>query len=463
MRRHPGTVLPNPAALPAAIALLLVAPAAGALPAAAVVRMGISVASHFASVMPSATTRQVTSCADDGSPGTLRAVIALAGSGDTIDLSALPGADPACTSSRITLTQGQIPVSGAIIVVGPGQEKLAIDGNNSAAIFYSADSAGTLTLRDITVANGHNPGKRGGCINHAGSVVLDGAAVTDCTLDAYGSTSKYRPIFAGAGVFAGTVTLQNGANVSHNTMSKGDVNPGSVFGGGIAATYLYCTDSTISGNLAVFSVAGGAYVSNKADITRCTIDNNIASKYGGGLSVHGTTTIAESTISHNGGGSGGGISSTGTLTLNNSTVAFNYAGANYGAGIDSTMDVTLQSSIVADNTNQTGAPVDIRLGSGKRIFGGASLVRYTTALVNIGAIVSFADPLLAPLGNHGGLTRTHALLAGSPAIDAGSNPRTYATDQRGTGFAREAPAGNPDIGAYERQPDEDEIFGNGFD
>ncbi|HST27044.1 MAG TPA: choice-of-anchor Q domain-containing protein [Rudaea sp.] len=410
-----------------------------------------------------ATPLSVTNCYDDGRAGSLRSVIAGAASGDTIDLSGLPGADPACTSSRITLTQGQIPVSGALIVVGPGQEKLAIDGNDSAAIFYSADSAGTLTLRDVTVANGHNPGKRGGCINHAGSVVLDGAAVTDCTLDAHGSTGKYRPIFAGAGVFAGTVTLQNGANVSHNTMSKGDAYPGSVFGGGIATTYLYCTDSTISGNLAVLSVAGGAYVTNKADITRCTIDNNIASKYGGGLSVHGTTTIAESTISHNGGGSGGGISNTGTLTLNNSTVAFNYAGANYGAGIDSTMDVTLQSSIVADNTNQTGTPVDIRLGSGKRIFGGASLVRYTTALVNNGAIVSFADPMLAPLGNHGGLTRMHALLAGSPAIDAGSNPHTYATDQRGAGFAREVPTGKPDIGAYERQPNEDEIFGNGFD
>ncbi|HEY7871283.1 MAG TPA: choice-of-anchor Q domain-containing protein, partial [Rudaea sp.] len=71
--------------------------------------------------------------------------------------------------------------------------------------------------------------------------------------------------------------------------------------------------------------------------------------------------------------------------------------------------------------------------------------------------------LLAPLGNHGGLTRTHALLAGSPAIDSGKNGKMFATDQRGTGFAREVPTGMPDIGAYERQLIDDEIFGNGFE
>jgi hypothetical protein len=80
-----------------------------------------------------------------------------------------------------------------------------------------------------------------------------------------------------------------------------------------------------------------------------------------------------------------------------------------------------------------------------------------------GVIATSLDPRLPPLGNHGGPTRTHALLAGSPAIDAGGNPLADTSDQRGAGFAREAPAGKPDIGAYERQPGEDEIFGNGFD
>src|SRR5262249_51162046 len=154
--------------------------------------------------------------------------------------------------------------------------------------------------------------------------------------------------------------------------------PGFVFGAGIATAYLYCTDSTISGNIAELSGAGGAYASAKADLQRCTIDNNIAGKYAGGLSSHGAVTIAESTISHNSAGSAGGIYSTGTLTLSNSTVAFNYAGENYGSGIYSKQDITLISTIVADNTNKAGTPVDIKLATGKRILGNTSLVRYTT-------------------------------------------------------------------------------------
>ena len=57
-------------------------------------------------------------------------------------------------------------------------------------------------------------------------------------------------------------------------------------------------------------------------------------------------------------------------------------------------------------------------------------------------------PRLAPLTNNGGSTRTLALLPGSPAIDAGYDPFSLGTDQRGAGFDRVVGA-NADIGAYE--------------
>src|SRR5262245_54157789 len=59
------------------------------------------------------------------------------------------------------------------------------------------------------------------------------------------------------------------------------------------------------------------------------------------------------------------------------------------------------------------------------------------------------DPKLGPLSDNGGLTKTHALLPGGPAIDAGANVDGLAFDQRGNGFARVA-GGAADIGAYER-------------
>jgi len=62
------------------------------------------------------------------------------------------------------------------------------------------------------------------------------------------------------------------------------------------------------------------------------------------------------------------------------------------------------------------------------------------------------DPMLAPLQDNGGPAFTHALLPGSPAIDAGDpsfSPPPF-IDQRGTGFARVV-NGRIDIGSFEVQ------------
>jgi hypothetical protein len=65
------------------------------------------------------------------------------------------------------------------------------------------------------------------------------------------------------------------------------------------------------------------------------------------------------------------------------------------------------------------------------------------------------------LQNNGGPTLTHALSAGSPAIDHGNNAASLQYDQRGSGFPRVVGA-NADIGAYELNS-HDVIFRNGFD
>ncbi len=68
-------------------------------------------------------------------------------------------------------------------------------------------------------------------------------------------------------------------------------------------------------------------------------------------------------------------------------------------------------------------------------------------------IITGADPMLDPLANNGGPTRTHALIAGSPAIDSGDDPNCPATDQRG--FSRPADGDGDstatcDMGAFEK-------------
>jgi len=73
---------------------------------------------------------------------------------------------------------------------------------------------------------------------------------------------------------------------------------------------------------------------------------------------------------------------------------------------------------------------------------------------------STACPLLGPLRNNGGPTRTQALLSTSPAIDAGLNSVPSAWDQRGVDYFRDFNA--TDIGAYEVQKNEI-VFNGGFD
>ena len=77
-----------------------------------------------------------------------------------------------------------------------------------------------------------------------------------------------------------------------------------------------------------------------------------------------------------------------------------------------------------------------------------------TASTGVGNILD-QPALLGPLADNGGPTLTHALLAGSPAINTGSNAlavdadgNALTTDQRGIGFDR-INFGQVDIGAFE--------------
>jgi hypothetical protein len=56
--------------------------------------------------------------------------------------------------------------------------------------------------------------------------------------------------------------------------------------------------------------------------------------------------------------------------------------------------------------------------------------------------------MLEALANNGGTTQTMLFAAGSPLIDAGSNPDNQAFDQRGDPYSRTLGAG-VDIGAVE--------------
>jgi hypothetical protein len=402
---------------------------------------------------PAATT-QVTTCADDTGSGTLRNIIAAAGEGDTIDLSRL-------TCSIVTLTQGAIPVMlDNLTISGPGQGKLAIDGAGADRVFVHYGYA-TLSLRGLTVRNGANilAGYKvagGACILANGYVTLDHSTVSGCLANgegAYGGGILARGVTLYTSTLSGNVA--QGTNLKTLTASYGG---GAFAYRGAAALY----DSIVSGNRAApdpanttygsYDTGGGIFADNGGYALRSTIDGNYSSGTGGGIASHAGFFVTNSTISGNAARTktGGGIFVRlfDVMSVSNSTIANNTALRGGGMYVSGTPQrFALQSTIVADNAASAGA-ADIAVQSALTIFGANNLVITADVAATLPGDTLHDEPKLLPLANNGGLTRSHALAQGSPAIDVGNDMANLATDQRGTGFPRVLGAA-ADIGAYE--------------
>ena len=207
-------------------------------------------------------------------------------------------------------------------------------------------------------------------------------------------------------------------------------------------------------------------------VDKCTLSGNAAGFGGGGIYNDGsngsaTLTVTNSTFSGNWAaapyfrGVGGGIyNEAGMLTVSNCTFSENWAYSSVGGGIYNGGTVTIGNTIF--KTGTWGGE-----GGGNIVNNGAATSNgYNLSNDNGGGVLTATgdqintDPMLGPLQDNGGATFTHALLPGSPAIDAGKNFATGSTDQRGSGFVRmfnnasiaNANGGDgTDIGAYEVQ------------
>jgi hypothetical protein len=147
-------------------------------------------------------------------------------------------------------------------------------------------------------------------------------------------------------------------------------------------------------------------------------------------------------------GAGGGIAAyvNGLLIVQNSTITAN-SSATKGGGIHLGQKATVESTIVQGNTAPMGSDIFTpdTVTASKSAFGSIDGI---AIFDNDGGNLIGQDIKLGPLADNGGPTLTHALLAGSPCINAGSNPVPLVSDQRGQGFTRLI-SGVADIGAIE--------------
>ncbi len=397
----------------------------------------------------------------DLGPGqfTLREAIQFASaegtSSDTINF------DPSVfgTAKAIALAS-QLNVTGTVIINGPGSEWLTLSGNGTTRLL----SGGSITVTGMTLIAGNAFGN-GGAIN-AASVIAIACVFQNNTASAYGGAVYATSLTANYCVFrdnvakigGGALSTTNGAAFFKSALiGNSAMNGGAIHSRGPVTI----ADSTITGNQAV-QLGGGLYTAyNVVTISTTTINGNSAKAGGGAFTSSSTGTFENSTISGNTATSnGGGIYSKGnyaSLTIRNSTVTANSASVFGGGLFRATTNgaMMIQGAIIARNFNSNSpdmsfnAPTNI--AGDNNLIGVADTGNMTlTGLNNLtGTLADPLDPMLAPLANYGGPTPTHALLPGSPAINAGSAIAGITTDQRG--YLRTYGTA-PDIGAYEAQP-----------
>jgi hypothetical protein len=302
---------------------------------------------------------------------------------------------------------GLPPITSRITIEGNGTT-IARDGNAPDFGLMAVRgnfplSPGDLTLQSLTLSGGSSFGG----LRNSGTVNIKNSIVSGNT---------------GPGIFNSgtltTLTIQN-STISGNTDS------------GVTNVYgtLTIENSTISGNTTKFDGGGVYNYGGRLTITNSTISGNTANKGGGGVSNFPGCFYS---------GFYGTPCTDASLTLNNSLIAGNQAAV--------APELANDSIVNANNFNLFGSN------------GNAGVSGFTPGPNDIVPSVS-VEKILGSLKFNGGPTRTHALVAGSPAIDAGdpggcsnNSGSLLSTDQRG--FARHVDGNNDgtarcDIGAVE--------------
>jgi len=300
---------------------------------------------------------------------------------------------------------GAIPGSSPMDI-----EKCEIKGNEAPIGGGIASSMGDTTISDSNIS-GNKASNKGGGIYNDGIMSVEGSTLS------------------------GNESATTGGGI-HNTE---DIN---------------VLDSTFQGNIALAD-GGGFYADSDATITGSTFVGNEALRGGGLASVGGDTLLINDTFSSNSAtDSGGGIFnmgpvigetlSGGAMHANHITVAYNAAPTGGGIATSGGL-LEIKNAIVA--YSPSGADC---------YTAGGDFSAISENIDSDGSCPAFtlsADPLLGPLANNGGPTHTHALTAGSPAINAAPDCTTIGgapvpVDQR----AMPRPAGpDCDLGAYEAE------------
>ncbi len=334
--------------------------------------------------------------------------------------------------------KGDLDVTSTMTITGAGSGLAVIqagttDSNGIDRLFQV--KSGSLTLTDVTVRHGRE-GDGAGVWNQ-GSLTLEDVNFVDNTASKIGGA------------------IYNDGSSATLTVRRGVFNGGTAEDGGAIGSKSGATvieDTTFANNTATRRGGGFHNDAAGATVTRSVFYGNSAGSEDGGAIVNrgggATLTLTNSTLSGNtANGYGGGLHNESSATLLNVTVVSNTA-TNVGGGIRvQAGTVNLKNSIVAGNV---GANCSNSVTSQ-----GYNIEDANTCGLNQTGDQINTDPLLDTLGDDGGLTLTHAIFPGGPAVDSGTNTGAPTTDQRGELRPVDGDldlTATTDVGAYELDP-----------
>ena len=385
--------------------------------------------------------------------------------------------DLTLTSSTLSgnNTSGSAALGGGVFTVG-GDVILTdstLSGNSTSGDYAAGGGVfafyGDVSLTDSTLSGSSTSGffsEGGGVFTSSGDVTLINSTLSGNSTSGAGGS--------GAGVFtsSGDVSLINSTLSDNSTTGYGAI------AGGVRTSTgnVSLVNSTLSGNSTSGDIAdGGGIFTDFGDVSllNSTLSGNSVSgayAYAGGIRTFSSAvTLTNSTLSGNStsgtNGLGGGIfTAYGDVILESSTVTGNESALASGGGVyivsynQQPSLLTIENSIVAGNLSSVTSSNardgnEFFLGANVQLTVNDSLIGATDLAIGgtgnqVGTSVNPVNPLLGPLADNGGRTQTHALLAGSPAINAGNDSVTQTEDQRG--LARNF--NGVDIGAFELQP-----------
>lgn len=424
------------------------------------------------------TTLPVSSCGDDGGPGTLRAVINMAADGDTVDMRGL--------DCDFIVLHDALLFNQDLELIGDGSINITVDPPSNGIIAHLG--TGNLVLTGLTLSGGEHevdsPGlASGGCVYSNGAVVLDHTVLQSCKATNHDGNA-----------YGGAVFARHHVSMFYSVITGAEADAGPN-GQGVGGA-VYTPDdfvmkySTIDGNEAsggTLGQAGGVWTNGFSFIRRSTISRNVAQNVGGlvvttPLAEHVDIFIVSSTIAGN--VSTGHptldvcgaifLRTTGDVSIENSTISGNLSFEDFGAGlcIDTVPDTTLfTSSIISGNLYLQNDvfeffPSDLLLPDGVTVTGDYNVIGDIDLPEPADSYelsgVTYHETFSAEgFGDHGGPTATIAIPTGSWAFQHGAfvaNPSEVFpnTDQRL--LPREIGHG-VDIGAYES----DSLFIGRFD